>query len=147
MPFQFKEVMRSRIIRVGENGWSGREGKSLLTDLKYKWRRSTTLALELLERKSKRRMDTERGKFGNQCFLPESIKDLQYLESQQQKLHWNAKEQRTKNTLNYWCTIFLFSRLLVMQVADAIQDAQVGSLHNKTPKSRRKRKTMLKTSP
>src|ERR1700755_1514801 len=54
-------------------------GTPLFIDVKEERWPSTTAAIERPERKSERRIDSERGKFGNQSFVPDSIESFRYV--------------------------------------------------------------------
>src|ERR1700755_238575 len=55
-------------------------GTPLFIDLKEGRWPSTTAAIERPEKKSERRIDSERRKFGNQSFVPDSIESFRYVQ-------------------------------------------------------------------
>src|SRR6201990_3650267 len=55
-------------------------GTPLFIDLKEGRWPSTRAAIERPERKSERRIDSERGKFGNQSFVPDSNESFRYVQ-------------------------------------------------------------------
>src|ERR1700755_183219 len=69
-------------------------GTPLLIDLKDERWPSTTAAIERPERKSERKIYSERGKFGNQSFVPDSIESLRYVQRHSKRFTEMPKSER-----------------------------------------------------
>ena len=71
------------------------ERRSLMKIRKDQWS-STTAAIELPGRKSERRIDSYRGKFGNQRFVPEFIEYFRYVQRDSRRFTEMPKSGRPK---------------------------------------------------
>ena len=74
-----------------------------------------TTGKEIREKVTERRLDTERGKFGNQSFLPHSIESFRYVQRDSKKLieNPNCEEPRIREKgKKITCRSFLAKALL-----------------------------------